>query len=163
MLRRMLIGAASLALAACASTGGGPPIDRTAFVHMAASSDLFEIQSSQLALSRSQNPAIRQFAGMMIAEHSAMSQQLAEAAQADGIPPALYRMLPPQAAILRRLDGAADFDRAYAREQVAAHELALRLHQDYAARGAAPSLRAAAAAAAPAVYRHLLTVRSWPR
>src|SRR3712207_474688 len=94
----ILAAAAALALAGCATTGTDgqgamadagdmTPETRDAFVPMAASSDLFEIQSSQLALSRSQSQPIRQFAQMMVTDHTRMSQQLMAAAQAAGMPP----------------------------------------------------------------------------
>ena len=179
MLRSIILAAtASLGLVACADMGmrddmggarpmamrgGMTPTDRMGFTQRAASSDLFEIQSSQIALSRSQTPPIRQFAQMMINDHTRMSQQLMAAAQASGVPPMTPRLLPPHAAMLRRLQMARNFDNAYAREQVAAHQMALRLHQNYAARGDAPALRSVASAAVPVVSQHLQMARSWPR
>ena len=146
--------------------GDMTPEERSAFAMMAASSDLFEIQSSQLALSRSQNGPIRQFAQMMISDHTMMTQQLMAAAQAAGLPPMTPRMLPMHAQMYARLQAAGtgrNFDNAYAREQVMAHEAALRLHQNYARRGDAPSLRAVANAAVPKVSAHLQMARRWPR
>ncbi len=63
------------------------PENRTAYVEMAASSDMYEIQSSQMAASRAQNPAMRNFAQMMITDHTNTSQQLMAAASAAGLPP----------------------------------------------------------------------------
>ena len=177
MLRNILLAAtASLSLAACADMaytdpgprpmamrGGMTPTDRVGFTQVAASSDLFEIQSSQLALSRSQSPRIRQFAQMMVNDHNNMTRQLMAAAQASGVPPMTPRLLPPHAAMLRRLQTARNFDNAYARQQVMAHQMALRLHQNYAARGDAPALRSVAGAAVPIVSQHLQMAQSWPR
>ena len=68
----ILLGAA-LALSACATTPPPPP-DLTnpllapGFLAQASSANQFEIQSSQLALQASQNPAVRNFANVMIAD-----------------------------------------------------------------------------------------------
>ena len=102
MVRALLIAsAASLALAACASDGDMTadtaaagdmatdmtPEQRDAYVRMAAASDLFEIQSSQLALTRAQSPAVREFAQMLVQHHTATTEQLTAAATAAGSPP----------------------------------------------------------------------------
>jgi len=186
MKHLLMIAAASTALlAGCAMNGemggmgmGGKgamsagmmgdktPEERMAYKQMAASSDLFEIQSSQLALSRSQNPAIRQFAQMMINDHTRMTQQMMAAAQAAGMPMMAPMMMPMHAQMYARLEAAGtgrSFDNAYAREQVMAHEMALAMHQNYARRGDTPALRAVANAAVPVVSGHLQMARRWPR
>lgn len=177
----LLAAAASMSLAACAMNGeadtGGQsgmsagmsadmtPTNRTGYVQMAASSDMYEIQSSQIALAKAQNPAIRQFAQMMVTDHSNTSQQIMAAAQAAGLPPMAPQMLPMHAQMVAQLQGAstANFDRMYASQQLMAHQQALALHSNYAARGDTPALRAVAAAATPVVRTHLQMVQRWPR
>lgn len=46
------------------------------FVQKAAQSDITEIKTSQLALQRSHNPQVKQFAQMMIREHTQSSSKL---------------------------------------------------------------------------------------
>ncbi|HYW15162.1 MAG TPA: DUF4142 domain-containing protein [Allosphingosinicella sp.] len=172
MIRPLLIAsAASLALAACATSGdmgGGTaaagdmtPNDRSAYVQMAAASDLFEIQSSQLAVSRAQNPEVRAFAQMLIEHHTATTRQLTAAASAVGTP-SRPMLMPMQADMIARLQGAngAAFDRLYMRQQVPAHQMALALHQNYARNGDTPSLQAVAASAVPIVRQHLERART---
>jgi putative membrane protein len=172
MFRPLLIAsAASLALAACATEGGMAegtaaagdmtPNQRAAYVRMAAASDLFEIQSSQLAVSRAQNPAVREFAQMLIEHHTMTTQQLTAAATAAGTPPN-STLLPMQAEMIEQLQGAngAEFDRVYLRQQVPAHERALALHTNYAGHGDTPTLRTVAAAAVPIVRQHLERARA---
>jgi len=68
------------------------PLAAPTYMRMAASGDLFEIQSSQLALQMSSNPAVRGFAQMLISDHTRMSSQMISAAQSAGLmppPPAL--------------------------------------------------------------------------
>jgi putative membrane protein len=139
------------------------PLAADAYVAAAASADLFEIQSSQLALSRSRNPAIRSFAQMMVDEHGGLTRQLFGAASTAGIAPAGRRLFPEHADMLERLAKSTDFDRAYAREQALAHDAAFWLHRRYARRGDAPALRSAAAAAIPVIQRHRSIVMSWRR
>jgi putative membrane protein len=132
---------------------------------MAASSDMYEIQSSQMASSRAENGAMRSFAQMMITDHTSTTQQLMAAAQAAQLPPMTPRLLPMHADMLARLQArsGADFDREYATQQLMAHEQALALHSNYAARGDTPALRAVASGAVPVVSRHRDMVRQWPR
>jgi putative membrane protein len=128
---------------------------------MAAASDLYEIQSSQLAQSRARSPAVRDFAQMMIADHTNTTRQLTAAAQASGMGPVAPALLPMQARMMDQLRAApADgFDRVYLDQQVQAHQMALALHANYARNGDTPQLRTVAAAATPIVQGHLDRVR----
>ena len=152
----LLAAAASMALAACAmnddmagqtgmSSDMPMPADMTpeqasADVAMAASSDMSEIQSSQIAQSRAQNPAIRSFAQMMVRDHTNTTEQLRAAAQASGVSLPM-QMMPMHAQMVAQLQSAsgADLDRMYARQQLMAHQQALALHSNYAARGDTPA------------------------
>lgn len=155
-----------LSLSACA-TMGAPMLDMTpeaapAYVSMAASSDLFEIQTSQLALQRARDPMHRMHAQMMIRDHSNTTAQLkAAAAQAGlGVPMA---MLPMHAAMYNELARSANFDAVYHRQQLVSHEQALALHGNFARNGNSPPLRAVAEAAVPVVQGHLNHLRSMSR
>jgi putative membrane protein len=136
-----------------------------AYVQMAASSDMYEIQSSQIAMSRAQNGAIRSFAQMMVRDHTNTSEQLRAAATAAGMSPPPPAMMPMHRDMVARLEArtGADFDREYSRQQLMAHQQALALHSNYAARGDTPALRAVAGAAVPVVTQHLNMVKGWPR
>jgi putative membrane protein len=174
MSRSMILaalGAASLSACAAGSdmaadasapAGAMTPTTRDAYVRMAAASDLYEIRSSQLAQTRTQNAAIRGFAGMLIRDHMTTTSQLTAAAQAAGMPPMTPALMPMQQDMLRRLEAAsgAAFDRAFANQQVQAHEMALRLHQNYASSGDTPALRQVAATAVPVIQHHLDRVRA---
>lgn len=63
-----------IAVAAALLTGApyvyAQQISSEEFVTMAASSDMFEIQSSQLAMQNSKQDSVRQFAEMMVADHT---------------------------------------------------------------------------------------------
>jgi putative membrane protein len=174
-MKTFLIALSATAMvAACAPAGGDAgmgtatampaemtPTERMAYVTMAAASDLFEIQSSQIALQKSQDQTVRGFAQMLITHHTQTTQQLTAAAQAAGLTPPPPQLMPMQADMIAQLQAAdgAGFDRTYLTQQVPAHEMALALHRNYAANGDTPALRTVAAAAVPIVEGHLTQAR----
>lgn len=179
MFRRLLIGAAAVAaLSACSSMNNraiGPEADAARmdaaaampgdmtptaaqpYMMMAGASDLFEIQSSQIALQKSQNPEVRRFAQMLVDHHTQTTATLMQQAQAAGMTPPPPELMPRQRAMIAQLNAAdaASFDRVYLTQQVPAHQEALALHGNYAQRGDTPQLRTAAQGAVPIVQQHL--------
>jgi len=138
------------------------PLAAPMYMAMAASGDMLEIQSSQVALQRSANPAVRSFAQMLIADHSRMSQQMMAAASAAGLTPPPPALQPPHAQMLQQLQAtpAGSFEMAFQQMQIAAHQEALALHQNYASGGDVPALRAVAASAVPVIQQHLNAIQS---
>ncbi len=172
MTRALFLAAACAAatLSACAPMDGGmsgsasasasmdmTPEDRATYVKMAGASDLFEIQSSQLALSRATRAETRQYAQMLIQHHTQTTQATMAAARASGLNPPPPMLMPMQQRMLDQLRRASgrNFDRMYFTQQIPAHEMALALHSNYARAGDTPSLRATAATAVPLVQQHL--------
>lgn len=153
---RMLKIAAAVAFLASAPYVAAQQISSEEFVTMAASSDMFEIQSSQLAVANSKQDGVRQFAEMMIADHTKASQELKTAAgEASVTLPA--QMDEKHAAELEKLKNAQgeQFDAAYVQAQLAAHQEALKLLRSYAQGGDSEPLKAHAAKTAPVVQGHL--------
>src|SRR5690606_15223542 len=72
--------------AASQGTAQSQPITAADFVTQATSSNLFEVQSSQLALERSKNEQIRQFAQRMVKDHTDAMNRMKSAAQGQQIP-----------------------------------------------------------------------------
>jgi putative membrane protein len=130
----------------------------------AAASNLFEIQSSRLALQRSRNH-VRRFARRMIADHTALAARMDAMVARNGMrlpPPVLdstHRRLLRQLATTPALA----FDRAYLGQQLNAHVQAANLLSRYERRGASPVLRSAASNALPVVKHHLAMVRQMER
>jgi putative membrane protein len=56
------------------------------FVPTATSSNLFEIESSRLALQRSRDPEVRRFAQQMIRDHNAASRRMTSVVRRAGLP-----------------------------------------------------------------------------
>lgn len=134
------------------------------FVAQAGASDMYEIESSRLALRRSQRADVREFAQMMIDHHMGTTRDVAAAARRDGLMPPPPRMTPAQRNMIRQLERArgANFDRTYLTQQTSAHQQALTLHRNRARmnRGV---LSQAAATAVPIVQQHLERVRMMSR
>jgi len=172
----LLMTTAGLALAGCntmtdnAAMAPAAPMADTSnsmmasgFVPMAASSDQFEIQSSQLALQMSANSALKNYADMMIAHHQQTSAALAAAAQGAGLPPPPTTMLPHEQQMMDQLRAAGSgqaFDDAYKAMQIQGHQAALLLNQGYASGGDVPALRQAAGAAVPVIQQHLAAAQA---
>jgi putative membrane protein len=174
---RHLIICASLAVLAggCspmeAETSAGQPAAATptaapAYVAMAGSSDMYEIESSRLALQRATTPAVREFAQMMIDHHTMTTQQVMQAAQAAGMTPPPPSLLPPQRAMLDELQpvtAGAAFERMYLSQQRMAHRMALALHSNYASNGDTAQLRQTASSAVPIIQQHIDRLQALPR
>ena len=172
-MRKLFLSAAAAALlAGCSMMDGGggaepaamadmTPEERNAYVAMAAASDLFEIQSGQMAATRGRRPAVREFGQMLVTHHTQTTQQLTAAARAAGVNPPPPTLLPMQRQMLERLQAtrAGNFDMVFLRQQVRAHEMALGLHSNYARNGDTPALRAAATGAVPVIQQHLNRAR----
>jgi putative membrane protein len=143
-MKRTIIFAAA-ALIACPafaqSTKPAAPhtVDLHKYVEDAAGADMFEVKASQLALQRSQDPAIREFAQQMVAEHTDSANKLKmelEKAKVEVVPP--KTLAPEKQAMLDRLMnvGIQDFNKMYMSMQIAGHEEALKVHSEFASSGA---------------------------
>jgi putative membrane protein len=155
----VLTGAAALiaATGVIAQMPASAPTQALPFVAKAGASDLYEIQSSQLALNEAKNPKVKSFAQMMIKHHTMTTRDVTAAAKAAGLTPPPPALEPAQAemiAQLQPLHGEA-FDQAYVSQQKTAHGMALTLHQTYSANGDNPQLKKAATKAVPIVKQHI--------
>lgn len=137
------------------------PADEAAapdFVTKAAVGDMFEIESSKIALERAKNPEVRAFAQMMVDSHTRTTEDLKAAIGASGLTLTLPSVLPDdKTTALADLRAAsdADFDKKYMDAQVDGHQAALNLMTRYAQDGDNAALKAAAATTAPLVQQHL--------
>lgn len=134
------------------------PLAPADFVNAAAASDQFEIQSSQMALEKSQNADVKSFAQMLITEHQKSTADL-KAAAAKATPaltpkPALNAEQRADLDALRQAGGA-DFDRVYLTKQVPAHQKALDMLTSYAVGGENQGLKDFASKTQGPVQKHL--------
>ena len=141
------------------SVSAAPVISAAAYLSNAASIDLFEIRSANIALQRSSNPRVREFASMMLSAHRGTSAQLSLAGRRLNLLPGAY-LNARHEAMMAQLTSASDFDAAYRQLQIQIHEEALSLHRGFASRGASPTLRPVALNAVPIIERHLRILRT---
>ena len=123
------------------------------FVKTVASSNTFEIQSSELAQQKATDPALKDFAAQMITDHQKAAEGLKAAA---GDIPVPTELAPKHAGMVALLDGAegAEFDRLYKDMQALAHAEAVSLFQTFAQGGDDADLKAFAAETLPTLEQH---------
>ena len=144
-----------------ANSALGIPPKTEDFVLLAAHGDLFEIESSRLAVERSDGP-VKAFAEKMVQDHektSAELKQMLQSAKLDvALPAAVSDDHKEDLEELQKLQGA-EFTEEYVDDQVDAHEDAVDLFQRYGKEGDNPELREWAAKTAPHLEHHLEMAR----
>jgi putative membrane protein len=144
-----------------ASTPAVPDDKTKTFVEKAALTDMYEIEAAKIALQRSKVQPVKDFAQMMIDDHTATTAELGPLASAAGV-------APPTALDedhMKKLDDlksakVQDFDDKYIDQQTAAHSDALGLMKDYAENGKDPGIQAFASKVALKVDEHLQKVKA---
>lgn len=185
MPRIMLIGAASLAVLAFAACGDNTDlatdtttpattetttVDTAAadpeasvreaqdFVNAVGQAGLVEIRTSEMALEKGKNAALKTFAQKMIDEHKAAGEKLKAAASAAALaapPETLDDFHMRRINDLVETDGDADFDADYAALQVDAHNDAIKVVEDYSKNNnALPQLKSFADDVLPTLVAH---------
>jgi putative membrane protein len=139
------------------------PADAQGFVDKASASDMFEIEAGKLAQQMGKAQAVKDFGAMMVKDHTKSTADLkAAAAKADGVTVA-PKLSAKQQSDLDALKRAGDnFDATYKQQQVAAHETALAMLQNYAQSGDNAALKDFAGKTAPVVEGHLKQARALP-
>lgn len=165
---RHLVFAAFVPLAACSTSPADPfaattpspgssstaAADKT-FLQQSAQSDMFEVASSQLAMVKSRNRAVRRFAQTMIDDHTSTSRDTEALAGRKGV--ALPNNLDP--AVRQKmtvLQGAGQrFDSEYLAAQTAGHREALQTIDAELSGGVDPDIKGAAQVVRPIIQAHL--------
>ncbi len=141
----------------------GPSVSAadTQFAVQVTRSDLFETETSRLALQKARRPEVRQYAQRMIDYHGADSQQVRRLAGNKGI--ALPSSIEPQQQrILADLESAspgASFERQYLAGQIDGHVATEGSYRSEIAGGTDPDLKAVAQQGLPEIERHLADAR----
>ena len=147
---------AALVAAPLTAVSAQAPMTASSYMMKAGAGDQYEIQSSKLLLQTTTNPALKQFANMMVTDHMKSTADVKAAAMTARLrapAPKLDAKGAADVAALRRARGT-QRDMLYVTQQKAAHDKALALHQGYAANGSVASLRDAASAIVPVVETH---------
>ena len=185
MNRMILLGAASLAILGACSQSDDPADDATAavnatqdaasvpvgqasaailgantaagFVTALAMSDMYELQSAEIAATKSSTAGIDELAGMIRTDHTASSNRLKAIAPTEAAGTAIPTTLDERRqGMIDNLNQAApaDFDRVYLTQQVAAHNEALTLLNGFKDHSETPGLAALATEIIPKVTMH---------
>jgi putative membrane protein len=129
----------------------------TDFVKLAAITDMFEIQSSELALERG-NAAEKRFAEAMISDHKKTSDELKAMVSSGDVkvelPTVLDSVHQSKLDKLKSLEGA-DFSSRYVLHQVSGHKDAVSLFERYANGGDNPKLKDWAGKTLPVLRHHV--------
>ena len=130
------------------------------FANMAAISNMFELESSTLALERATGEEVKTFAEQMIADHTKAAQEMLPAATEEGLTPPedLDDRHQDMLDQLSDLEGE-EFDMAYIQAQVQAHDEAVALFEAYSTNGAEGPLKEFATATLPTLQMHQEHVR----
>lgn len=135
------------------------------FAEAAAMSDMYEVTAGNIALGKGESEAVREFAQMMVTDHTKSSQALGRALGGSvedfSTPASLDTEHQAQVDILQSLQGGA-FDREYLTQQMTAHRKTLTLLKAYAGGGDVAELRQFAQSTIPVVQKHVGWLESNP-
>ena len=128
----------------------------TAFTNKAAVGGMAEVEFGKLALEKGSHAKVKEFASMMVKDHSMANEELKAIATAKSImlPTALDAMHQAKYEELKSKSGA-DFDKAYTAAMVEGHQKTLALMEDGSKNLQDADLKGFAAKTAPVVKHHL--------
>ena len=161
MNRRRLVACAAVLGAFPLPSGSAEAAASTAdFVKTAGIAGMFEIESSKLALTKSEAADIKAFADKMIHDHTLAAAELSDLAKGKySVPDALDATHKDLMDQLDKLIGP-DFDKLYAKVQTQAHQEAVGLFGDYSSTGEDTSLKQFAAKTLPTLQEHLDMIKA---
>jgi putative membrane protein len=151
-----VMAAIAAAMLVCGVAEAAPTAQ--AFVQQATIANMFEIQSSQLALQKGQNQAVKKFAQHMIDDHMKAGNQLKTTVSKANIglvtvPTSLdaeHQKIEDKLSSAR----AGDFDKDYIQAQANAHVEAIGLFKSYAGNGDSAALKTFAQQMLPTLKEH---------
>ncbi len=131
------------------------------FWTVAADGGMAEVEMGKIASQKAQNPEVKKFAQMMVAEHSRANNELKSIAakQKVTLPAEIGPRHKSTIDELNRLAGA-DFDREYVQAMVDAHEADVQLFEDQAEDEADQQAKGFAAKTLPVLRKHLEAIKA---
>ena len=151
----------ALALALTLGSHAAFAAQDSSFVDDASAAGVGEIQAGQLAQQKGVAKDVKEFADMMVKDHTAANDKLKAIAQSKKMevsadPAAMDKIK----TMILDLRSDKSFDQAYANNQVKAHEAAITLFQKEAREGKDADLKAFASATLPKLEEHLAHART---
>lgn len=142
------------------------PLSDSEFVRLAKLANQAEINTSRMALEKTQDPEVRAFAQRMIDDHTRLGQRMEQVAAAvpnlgestQGMDPLATDVV---MARLRQARDGAEFDREYKIAQMQAHEWTIELFEEASSQDALnQGLKALADETLPSLRQHLEAVQA---
>jgi putative membrane protein len=156
-MKRILLSSL-VVLPLCAVAATGP--DASFYKH-AAQGGISEVELGNLALKKSEDPAVKEFAARMVKDHSEANDKLRSVADSKNI------TLPMKASVgematKAKLDvlSGSTFDKSYIKAMVKDHEEDVAEFRREAKSGQDPDAKAFAASTLPTLREHLQNIRS---
>jgi putative membrane protein len=154
MKRHLFILACALPLVAYAADNPD-----SSFYKHAAEAGLAEVSDGTLATQSATDPKLKDFAAMMVKDHSAANDKLSALAGGKNI------TLPTSASVTQmathaklKLESGETFDKAYIKDQISAHRATIRLLRKEIASGQDADAQAFAKSVLPTVQGHLKAI-----
>jgi putative membrane protein len=139
-----------------ARAGAAAAMPDQQFINMAAQTDMLEAHLGQMAANQASRQEVKDYAQMLVSDHTADYQQLGSVGGKDGltVPGGLdadhWKMVVP----FEKLNGA-PFDERYIRTMIEGHTKAVALYTKEAADAQDPDVKAYASATLPTLQKHL--------
>lgn len=151
------ISVAGLALVMSHARADDLPHADKSFINSAAEAGNFEVKASKIALEKTGNPDVKDFATLMVDEHTTVGDNLRKLAASKNVEPPTEPGMAQRAkiAVLEKLEGGT-FDKQYVRMiGVAAHKDAVKLFRKNASEAKDPDVKDFAAKTLPNLEHHL--------
>ncbi|QCR25154.1 DUF4142 domain-containing protein [Pontibacter sp. SGAir0037] len=125
------------------------------FMTKAASSNMLEVEAGKLAQQKAQNAQVKQYAQMMVSDHTKASEEMRSAATSKNImlPDSMSSEHQDKLQSLRDKTGA-EFDRDYMDMMVSSHDETISLFEDAAENLEDPDVKSMASAKLPTLRQH---------
>ena len=167
-MKRMIYFIAAMALASPVTITVVPTVQAAAvhapkFVQMAGMAGMFEVESSRIALQKSQSQQVKDFAQQMITDHTKANEQLKSVVQSAGVKAMVLQALDSKhQKMIDQLNAASgtEFDTKYIKMQLEGHKDAVSLFSKYAKTGDNNDLKSFASETLPTLQHHLQMVQS---
>jgi putative membrane protein len=146
-------------MGAMQQSGQSSQMDK-AFVQKAMQGGLAEVQLGQIALQKSNNEQVKQFAQRMVDDHGKLNEQMKPIAQQLGVsvPQQPSKKDSKNIAKMQALSGT-DFDQAYIKDMVKDHKQDLSEFQTEASNAQDPNVKSAATEGSKVIAQHLQMIQ----
>jgi putative membrane protein len=158
-MKQVVAWAVILALPLMAAAADKSPDE--SFYNDAAQGNLSEIQLGQLAQTKGQSPAVKEFGAMMVKDHGAANEKLKVVASHKGIdlPSSAGVSAAASKAKLDMMSGES-FDKSYIKGMISDHKSDIEAFQKEATSGQDPDAKKFAEATLPTLQKHLKKIQS---